>query len=260
MRPLEGLINSFEQELRSKLTKASGAFRHPGGKGDILEEPFREILAEYLPRSVGVSKGEIIDSYGGRSMETDVVVVSDEHPFTFKSESHALLLIEGVMAAGEVKTRLTSSHLNTSLDNSHAYRTLKMHPGAGRTVLYNIDAERYQVSPPWFVFSMNSQLKLTTIRDKVERFIQSLGGTGADVNMTLDAVFVLDRGWLINFGDGYGGYRVRGDDRELVTGWHLRESKTVCFDFLAWLTSVMPRTMWSSPILQRYVADMPWLV
>ena len=253
MSVLESKIHRIEAQLRSKLDETRDSFKHSGVKGDVLEASFREMLMQFLPRSTGIGHGEVIDTMDGRSAQTDVVVVSGDHPFTFEPEVAGLFFIEGVLAAGEVKTNLEGVGLKRALANSKSFRNLRMHPGAGRVTPGNTDENRYYVSPPWFLFALESRLSLDKIQIEIEKFI---GGSGWVVNQAIDAVFVLSRGWLVNLGEGNGLYRLRGSSGELIQGWHQKASDTVLFDFLAWLSSVMPRIHWDSPILPRYLTEM----
>jgi hypothetical protein len=253
MSVLESKISSLEAQLRNRLQEIRGSFEQAGVKGDVVEASFRKLLRQFLPRSTGIGHGEIIDTEGRRSKQTDVVVVSDEHPFTFEAEVAGLFFIEGVLAAGEVKTVLESTNLQEALASSRVFRDLIMNPGSGRETPSDTDSKRYYVSPPWFLFALESRLSLDKLQSEMEAFI---GGSGWDINKTVDAVFVLDRGWLINLGEGNGLYRLRGEDGELARGWQSKDSESVMFDFLAWLSSVMPRIYWYSPILPRYLTEM----
>ena len=112
------------------------------------------------------------------------------------------------------------------------------------------DMNRFGIHPPWFLFAFESQLSLNTILDKVRA---SRPADAPEVNYMLDAVFALDRGWCINLGDGCGSFAIMGDDGNRLAGWVARESNNVLFDFLAWLSLVMPRFLRFQPILARYM-------
>ena len=249
MNVLESRIGSIESQYRAKLKEIRESFESAGVKGDVVEASFRRFLGQFLPRSTGIGHGEIIDTENRRSRQTDIVIVSDEHPFTFESEVAGLFFIEGVLAAGEVKTALDSTNLKKALESSRVFRELTMNLGPGRETPGDTDSDRYYVSPPWFILAHESKLTLDKVQTELEKFI---GGSGWDINKAVDGVFILDRGWLINLGDGEGLYRLRGADGALAKGWQSRDSKTVMFDFLAWLSSVMPRIYWYSPIIPRY--------
>lgn len=61
------------------------------------------------------------------------------------------------------------------------------------------------------------------------------------------------RGWIINLGDGKGLYRFRTSESESAKGWICNDSKSTLFDFLGWLSAVMPRIIRYDPILPQYL-------
>jgi hypothetical protein len=107
MLMLQEKIASVEAQMRAKLAEVRASLSHAGSKGSQVEEIWRAFLREYLPRRLDVGYGEIIDSHDNRSSQTDIVIVNEDHPFTFTRDQPGLFFIEGVSAVGEVKTRLT---------------------------------------------------------------------------------------------------------------------------------------------------------
>ncbi len=90
----------------------AGLITHNGERGSANEESFRNLLGRVLPASVRVCDGEVIDSEGGVSPQTDALVVSDQlHPALFAQTSEKLFPIESILLAVEVKTTLTSSEV-----------------------------------------------------------------------------------------------------------------------------------------------------
>ncbi len=74
--------------------------------------------------------------------------------------------------------------------------------------------------------AFESQLIPDTVLEKVAAFEDVHGGP------TFDAMFLLDRGWLINFGDGQGAFRFGQPDGDSTAGWVVQEVEEVLFDFL----------------------------
>ena len=74
-----------------------------------------------------------------------------------------------------------------------------------------------------------------------------------ETNRLLDAVFVLGRGWIINFGDGKGSFQFRTPKGESIEGWAWKDSDSVLFGLLGWLSIVMPRMIRFEPILPGYI-------
>jgi hypothetical protein len=241
----------IESRMREDLAKARARFSQSGDKGTAIEDAFHQFLREYLPRRLEVGHGEVIDSFGNRSAQTDIVIANEDHPFTFNEAAPGLFLIEGVVGAGEVKAALTSDNLQASIRNSRVFRTLKLMTGKGTFVTANpSDLGRYYVSPPWFLFAYESQLGLSAI---CERLAQASNSGAAPITDLLDAVFVLGRGWVINFGDGNGALQFRNPEGATLTGWIWQNDECPLFQLMAWLSSVMPRMFRFEPILPRYM-------
>lgn len=248
---LKDKIAAAQGQMRGRLEEIRATFTHAGDKGVSVEDAFRDFLRQYLPRRLTVGHGEVVDLHGGRSKQTDVVIVTDDHPFTFTPDLPGLFFVEGVCGAGEVKTNLTAAALDKALESSRQFKRLEIRPGKGTIACFNpSDRERFYKCPPWFVLAFDSQLSLDRIKEKSVQFTadKRLQGT-----RLLDAVFVLGRGWVINFGDGKGSFQYRTPDDESVTGWLENESDSVLFDLLAWLSIVMPTMARFEPVLASYM-------
>lgn len=248
---LKDKIDAVEVQMKAKLEEARATFTHPGDKGTSSEDSFRAFLRQYLSRRLEVGNGEIIDQKGRRSMQTDVVIVSEDHPFTFTPDLPGLFFIEGVCAAGEVKTNLTSTELKKALENSCQFKQLELDPGHGTLTSTNpSDLERFCKCPPWFLVAFESQLTTSRIQAKIEEFKNQ---NSVESNGLTDAVFVLGRGWVINFGDGKGSLQFRTPEGISLEGWQWQNSDSVLFDLLGWLSIVMPRMIRFAPILPKYI-------
>ena len=74
-----------------------------------------------------------------------------------------------------------------------------------------------------------------------------------DIERTLDAVFVLDEGWVINFGDGQGSFKFGESGKSGKPGWIFGESDGVLLDLMTWLSVAMQReSVRRESILLRY--------
>jgi len=249
---LKGKIEAVESQLMAALAEARASYAQSTDKGTSVEHAFRGFLRNYLPRRLEVGHGEVIDRKGNRSAQTDVVIANEDHPLFFSTGAPGLFLVEGVSGAGEVKSLLTSEHLRSAIKNSLSFKILE---ASGTNTLFSTtdsDARRYHRCPPWFLFAFESQLSLDSIREQI---VSAASLQNVDRVAIVDAVFIPSRGWLINFGDAKGSYSFRLPDGTLVEGWVQRESNSVLFDFLAWLSAVMPRVIRFRPILTDYMVE-----
>jgi hypothetical protein len=242
--------------MHAKLAEIRTLFIQGGDKGVSVEKVFREFFRRYLPRRLEFGAGEIIDIQERRSSQTDIIIVTEDHPLTFDRDTPGLFFIEGVCAAGEVKTILTSDELDKTLNNSYSFKQLEISEGLGAPLSINpSDLNRYYKHPPYFLVAFNSQLKLSTILEKIKGFLQEKSLDENEINKVLDAVFILDQGWIINFGDGQGCFQFVTAESTVASGWISIPNNPVLFDLLAWLSSVIPRVSLQEPILPRYMVQ-----
>jgi hypothetical protein len=252
---IEADIQIAERRMRLDLEQIRGRFANSTNKGASAEESVRQFLQQYLPARLHVTDGEIIDSYGARSRQTDVVILTDDHPRFTQPGS---FFVEGVCGAGEVKIQLTSNELADALVKARASKVLRVVQGVGTLGRGNgSDFARFFISPPYFTLAFESALSLQTILSKMAEDRQSSASPGLS---TLDAVFVLGQGCVIDCGDGKGQFRFVHEGKS-IPGLILRQTDAVLFQLLHWLTAVMPRTIrWDSillPYLQRTATQPP---
>jgi len=130
-------IAKVENQMIEALAEVRETFKHSGNKGTTNENDFGDFVKQYLTRRLEIGNGEVIDSFGNRSGQADIVIVNEDHPFTFTPNRPGLFFIEGVLSIGEIKTVLTTQELKNSLNNSLLYKRLKMRHGDGSLVNAN---------------------------------------------------------------------------------------------------------------------------
>lgn len=250
---LKAKIDAVEKQMRARLDEIRATLNHAGAKGQQVEEVIRNFLREYLPRRLGVGSGEVIDTSENSSSQTDVVIVTDDHPFTFKQDLPGLFLIEGVCGAGEVKTVLDKDGVVRTAESAQRFKSLRAQRAPGTLFAGNeADRDRFYTSPAYFLFAFESKLS----PEAVANILSAFGHYGEPTYAGgVDGAFLLDRGWVIDFGNGVGALQFRRPTGESVPGWVFQESSSVLFDFLGWLSSVMLRTIRFQPILPNYLAD-----
>ena len=102
----------------------------PGTVGAAMETPVRNQLQRLLPSGIAVGSGFVIDSYGGTSRQTDVVLYERDICPVFSVNDTAETTYypcEGVIAAGEVKSTLSSRDLDDSFQKIVSVKQLRRH-------------------------------------------------------------------------------------------------------------------------------------
>jgi hypothetical protein len=244
------LIGAQQAQILARLQEARAKFEQGGNICDGLEAAFREFIDGHLPRRLSVGHGEVVDGSGRRSGQTDVLILDEDHPFRLDPAEPGLALIEGVAAAGELKACLTSDALEKVIAASARFKALEAEEPDG-AVIYAApsDKPRFYEHRPYFAIAAESELKLETVGERLAK---------ADVKtegQILDAIYCLDRGWVINCGDGRGAFQFRSPDGTSHPGWVIREipPEEVLFDFFVWLSIVMPRVFRAASPFLRYL-------
>jgi len=132
-RPL--LFNYFEQSeqlllaeyARSKLQQAS---QNLGANRELFCNSF---LTRVLPHSLKISRGEVWDGKGNRTGQLDTIVVRDDTPSLAFGDANTYL-VEGVFAVIEIKSNLTRTKLQESIETLRPVSTLSIYE-EGLTIL-----------------------------------------------------------------------------------------------------------------------------
>ncbi|MFG2412090.1 DUF6602 domain-containing protein [Streptomyces goshikiensis] len=252
------MLRAQDRKLAASLDEARSSFRHSGLRGDVTESALREFLSDHLPRQYTVGTGEVIDLHDGTSSQTDVVVANMDQPFRSGLHDSGLFLVEGVAAAGEIKSRLTKTDLSDTLVKAAKFKSLRNHHGVGDSRHTNpSDGRRFYESPPYFLFAYESVVATETLLGELCGAELVPGPAGAEPLLhPLDGVFVLGRGVAINYGDGQGSLQwhmpTEGGTIS-VPGWVWHDTDTVIAQFLIWLSGVVPTTRRVSPIAIEYL-------
>lgn len=219
-------------------------------KGDLVEDSVRSFLRNHLPSRLDVGHGTIIDRFGSFSKQMDIVVIDDDHPFRYESGSAGTYLVEGVVAAAEVKASLGRDQLVDMLNKGAALRSLKpVQPtGSMRMGTSQSDTHRFYVSPPYFGVALETKVSVETILQTLKGYPDSPSPEGEGRTIpSLDALFTLDRGVFINLWDGGGDFFLMDESGNRVGGWCWLGQEDPLVRLFTWLHSAMPRIQrWTS--------------
>ena len=253
---LGDMLKALDGELVNALKKSRASFGHAGTQGSDAESAVRIMLDSNLPRYLTVGTGEVIDLSDSRSGQLDIVIANEDQPFRTGLHDPGVFLMEGISAAGEVKSRLTTKNLDEAIGNASRFKMLRSNDeGSILQSSYGSDDRRFRRSRPYFLFAFESAVSTETLlaRIRAARPIQATGG-GGDWLDPLDAVFILGKGTAINYGDGEGAFQFTDEHEDVVSDWHWHATNdSVIIYFLLWLGSVMPRFMKMSPIASEYL-------
>ena len=118
------LLRQYQETLERKLSAdidfARSLIKHQGERGRVVELMFKSLLECHLPESFGVTTGFAIDQHSNLSKQLDLVVYDKSHcPFLF-NQGVAILPVEAVILAVEVKTKLNKAEFNKSRETARS--------------------------------------------------------------------------------------------------------------------------------------------
>lgn len=187
-------------EMRTSLAKTRAAISHNLSSGEANEETVRQFLRKHLPSSIGVTKGQIIDSHGGQSRQADVILYSTQRTpmlFTSEEDSQQVVPSEGVIAVIEIKTQIHAGDLDGVITHMQSVKSLDKSayfPTGSIVVNTTKIYDKEYSAPPtlYFVFAYES--------GQLERIAHALNEkqAGLPVDRRIDSLAVLDRGMVLN--------------------------------------------------------------
>ncbi len=126
-------MNMVSQRLIKDFEDASQATT-PSLIGSAREVACRDNLNRVLPGGIGVGSGCVIDSYGNSSQQTDIVLYERDMCPVYSinnTPETTYYPCEGVIAVGEVKSRLTTKLLEDSFSKILSVKKLKRYVDFG---------------------------------------------------------------------------------------------------------------------------------
>lgn len=137
--PGPSVVEQYWTGVASQLQVEAGVFSrlvgHNGEMGRANELALTQLVTSLLPAGAGVGTGVVIDSEGGRSAQTDLVIYDKgAQPQILAHSTQLLFPVETVFAVVEVKTTVSSAEIHDAGRKFASVRKL-VPAGAGRVPL-----------------------------------------------------------------------------------------------------------------------------
>ncbi|CAN7667470.1 hypothetical protein LJR118_005378 [Acidovorax sp. LjRoot118] len=171
----------------------AGGLGHAATVGALREVVVRNFLRPHLPETIGIHSGIIIDAQGHESRQQDIILVDRSFPTISvgADDGVALIVAESVLATIEVKSRLDSAELRTSMESIAQTRRMSR---SGELFYSKLGAEvRGPMQPILaYIFAFDG-IALSTLQARMVDFCteQSDGGIGPE------AICVLPHGAIL---------------------------------------------------------------
>jgi hypothetical protein len=192
------VLSEHFARVKAKLLEYARHFdivHHGDTKGFGREALVSEFLVTHLPDQFEYLTGEILDRSDQRSGQIDIIIQSKRSPKIPLYGSIHLAFADAVLAAIEVKSTLTTQHLDMALNHFRKIKSLKReYPIVGSSSQLDLE------TIPCVIFAFSGLAKDTVIRS-VNEFARAN-------NLPLsqfapDLVVVLDRDYYVCRNDGW---------------------------------------------------------
>lgn len=186
--------------MKSDFVKAQKSLSHAGLKGDANEETVRKFLRQYLPKTLDITTGMLVDSEGNQSRQLDIIVCdSAKTPIFFQSGETRVIPIECVYAVIEVKAFLDKTELEKAYKNMRSVKSLtkKAYFNQKGVIIYThtLYGKEWDYWPiQYFIFAYDSTGLDSIISDL--NFYQK----NNEIHKRIDAICVLEKGVIMNQG------------------------------------------------------------
>jgi len=194
MYNVQEVFKRVSSKMRAEFEEACAAVSHPTIKGDNSEKIVHNFLKKYLPKSLDITSGIIIDSDGNSSKQIDIII-TDAHatPILFEGDESRVVPVEPVYAVIEVKSNLTSSMIPAIIENMLSVKRLnkKAFYKAGSDVEHSFCYydRQYEISPiMYFFFAFKAENSLGFL----DNFSTEFATRNLDIPMRIDCGCILD--------------------------------------------------------------------
>lgn len=201
MTTLAETMAAAADDLIASIRASRAAFSHSLTKGESAEAALREFFKSYYPDSIGVARGQVMDSRGAMSKQLDVILY-DAHRtpvlYTDRESGARLIPVEGVIAAVESKMNLKAADIPSIVESARVLKQM------------NRDAYFIQENP--VIVHEVSAYGATWPRLPVMYFVFAFEGPGMDTvadalnsahanlptHLRIDLTCILDKGIVLN--------------------------------------------------------------
>jgi len=195
---LEAIFSEVSEQMRSDFVKAQKSLTHSGLKGEANEETVRQFLRQYLPKTLDISSGMLVDAEGKQSKQLDVVISDTaKTPIFFQSGHVRVIPAECAYAVIEIKACLDKPEIEKAYSNMKSVKTLSksayFKKSGAIQYTHNLYGREWEHWPThYFIFAYDSP--------GLDSVLANLNELQAEdkVHGRIDMICVLNRGVILN--------------------------------------------------------------
>jgi hypothetical protein len=255
MALLDERFADVDWRLARALKNARSSTTHRGVRGDELAGALAEEIQDHFVDCASFHEScEIRDTHYALSQEIDLVLLNRFHAAFLLKNRPRTFFIEGVLAAAEVKTSLDKGETVDCLEKARTFKRLRSELTENDFKAHNVDNDdwdRYLVRRPFFAFAYEDRRELRTTQENVEEWVRDNQVPSAE---QIDAIFVLNKGIVVNLGAGTGAIEIKGKSDDILSSFVRKGTLSIFSQLISWLSLVCPSFTSLDPILLKYAS------
>lgn len=196
---LPEILEAINQKLILDFDLISARIKHAPSKGKVREVTVvREFLNKYIPHSIGITNGEIVDSSGHHSNECDIILYDINKPILLSTDAgYKILPSEAVYGIIEVKSHLNKKELLDSCKKIYNFKSLDRSAYAqSQSPLkdaLNLHMHEGKLFPYFGLIFSFSSIQVQKLRMYLDDFHKQ-----QENKYMVDSIFCLDKGGILN--------------------------------------------------------------
>jgi len=228
--------------LNTEFEKIKTLYGDSAVKGGNNEKVIAEFIKENYKCNFISTNVEIIDSFGNRTDEIDIAVNNNYQPFS--AEKGQPLIAEGIDFVIQAKKTITTQEMDRIVRNARRLKALQRKHNKDDKFYMSIEDAKYFVTRiPYLVVAVDSQLTLETIAQKLKDSYEE-----NKLEEQPDVIFVLDRGFIINFHEGKGTTWVLETGEKFVGFCAVESADKTLFELMRYIHSLPKIEKMTHPI------------
>lgn len=123
---IENFVRGFCSTAKQTFVGANGKLIHPGEFGNYREACCKDFLQYFIPQSLSIEEGFIINTLDEVSTECDIIIYDKNNtPLIQSKELQKFYPVETVSAVGEIKSILTKAKLKEALEKLSRVKAMR---------------------------------------------------------------------------------------------------------------------------------------
>lgn len=256
MNTIDDLISESSKRILKEFRAIPKKFKTPQHIGEKKEQIVRNFLKEFFPSTYRFGKGEIIDTFGNRSPQIDIIICTPYHPFTFsESDSDSsLFFAEGVGCVIDVKSDLGDKReLERGIKQMQKVKNLRRKFENKAEFYGTVDEANRAERIASIIFGDKGPSDIAKLKNNINEINKKLK---IPLEQQTDLFVVMDRGLIIYNINGPGyprNWSLKNKKIEGLFGASWKE-KTL-FEFFFMISRLIPRETRRLPIITFYLEN-----